>query len=111
MNNMTKELTHSEKLIALTDKIHELSGLPWCVCSGVPAKTGPRPLYAHDILRALGKKLLYGTYVIDSNGFLFSRTCNGECMDDCKRIEFDLSLPLVQQSESTVADLYKLFFE
>ena len=152
LNNMTKELTHSEKLIALTDKIDSLLGgeikeLKFgCIinrhtCDGVETvlrmkdnntysfsatllresfgsfnefdidksrcEVIGRPIMATDILRAFNIITKGIPVEIDSfDDDLFMR--NFTTMNNATIM---ISLPLHSQPESTVAELYNLFFE
>lgn len=117
---MTKELTHTEKIQALTDKIDELLLLPKYVNAGgvdILIHHGTRQIMATDILRALVKTFVnlpkrlspYNDMFIGEDGF-YVTTGLEYISIDCI-CDFNTYTSLHEQSESTVADLYKLFFE
>lgn len=77
-----------------------------------------RPIMATDILRVLGKlKVTVScgsnaiTLAINTDGFIIVEECEAYGCGLEKPIQIDLLLPLHEQSQSTVAELYKLFFE
>lgn len=105
---MTNQLTHQEKIQALTDKIDELIPLPKYVNAGgvdVLIHHGTREIDALDILRALGSQ-----YAVTGDGEILQRMY-GESSYACMGAGYiTMSKPLHEQSEQVVSDLYKLFF-
>lgn len=64
-----------------------------------------RPILVGDVLRASPKRLW-----LDGEGYIYNsyRSCEDNELSFCR---FELSKPLHEQSEQTIAELYKLFFE